>query len=159
MALKFQNTKADELILLHDFYFESSEPDAPKKKFHNLSKEEQSLVRSKYHLGQIRTVFDENRPVGFVGFYPDDADSVNIFYVISPAERGKGYLAEILKLSVEYCRKKFSSYQYIRALTRDQNIPSIKGLRQSGFIRKGSVVEEIQSDIIYEEYLLHINRE
>ena len=152
MTVRFQNTTSDELILFHDFYHDSSEPDAPRAKFQNLTKEEQNLSYSKYTLNQIRTVVDDDRLIGFVGIYPDD-DDVNIFYVVSPEERGKGYLVKILSLMIEYCHKEFSTYRQIRALTRAQNISSIKGLKRTAFLRKGSVIEDTQPDVTYEEYI------
>jgi len=156
MALKIQDTKANEWVLLHDFYHESPEPDAPKAKFENLSNEEKTLATSHFNLPNYKAVMDGETLLGFVGFFPDDDDNVNIFYVISPEHRGKGYLAKILNESIAHCRSEFAGYKYVRALTRKQNIHSIQGLVRASFIRKGTVVEEVQPDVAYEEYLLQI---
>lgn len=156
MGLRIQNLKNDEWILLHDFYCESPEPDAPKNKFENLSGKEKLEAVSHYNSDNFKSIFSKNGLVGFVGFFPDDDYNINLFYVISPEHRGKGYFSEILRLSTDYCRTQFVGYKYIRALTRKENTRSIRGLERFSFIRKGSLIEECQLDIVYEEFLFPI---
>lgn len=154
--IRIQERKEREWVLLHDFYHESPEPDAPGNKFENLSKEEKELAASHYASPNFKAVIDAETLIGFVGFFPDDNDNINLFYVISPEHRGKGYLSKILQLSLEYCRREFVGFKYIRGLTRQENISSIKGLERFSFVRNGTVIEEIQPGIVYEEYLFPI---
>ncbi|MGZ3768583.1 MAG: GNAT family N-acetyltransferase [Bdellovibrio sp.] len=156
MSLRLRETIEREWILIHDFYSESSEPDAPRSKFQYLNKTEQQEAASQYSSDNFKAVLDGDTLVGFVGFFPDDHDNVNIFYVISPVRRGHGYFSKLLALSLEYCRKEFVGFKYIRVLTRKQNTSSIKGLERFSFHRRGTVVEEVQPDVTYEEYLLPI---
>lgn len=156
MSLRIQDLKEGEWILIHDFYSESPEPDAPKAKFESLSKEEKEQAALQYSSTQFKSVIEGNTLIGFLGFFPDDEYDVNIFCVISPQYRGKGYFPKILNLSLEYCRREFSGYKHIRGLTRKENTPSIKGLEKALFKRKGTVIEAVQSDIVYEEYILPI---
>lgn len=156
MEFVIQSLQQDEWILLHDFYFESPEPDSPKKKFEDLSDEDQQAAAAQYRSDNFKAVFADKVLVGFVGFFPDDDDSVNLFCVIAPVHRGKGYFSRILQASLDYCRTCFAGAKYMRGLTRKENTASIRGLEQFSFVRKGSVVEEVQPDIVYEEYLLPI---
>lgn len=151
-----QNLKENEWILLHDFYCESSEPDAPKCKFENLSEEGKLKASAQYCLDNFKSVYCEKLLIGFVGFFPDDNENINLFYVVSPEYRGKGYFSAILRLSLDYCRAQFVDYKYIRGLTRKENKASISGLERFSFIRKGSLIEEAQLNVVYEEYLLQI---
>lgn len=154
MVLTIENLKEGEWILLHDFYCESLEPDAPRKKFENLSADEKEKAAAQYDSDNYKSVWSENLLIGFVGFFPDDDDNINIFYVISPEHRGKGYFSAVLRSSLDYCRTQFGEYRYIRALTREGNTASIRGLERLLFLRKGSIIEEVQPDVVYEEYLL-----
>lgn len=156
MTLRIRKTNKSEWILLHDFYHESPEPDAPKSKFEHLNSKDQQLAISEYSADSFKAVTDSDSLIGFVGFFPDDNENINIFCVISPEHRGKGYFGKILELSIDHCRQEFSGYKYIRGLTRKQNGPSIRGLERSSFFRKGSVIEEVQPDVSYEEYLFPI---
>lgn len=156
MVLRIQSLKEGEWVLLHDFYCESSEPDAPKNKFENLSAEEKIEAATHYRSDKFKSVLKDGVLIGFVGFFPDDDDNINLFCVVSPENRGKGYFSMILKSSLDYCRTHFVDYKYIRGLTRKENAPSIRGLERFSFVKKGSLVEEMQPDITYEEYLLPI---
>jgi RimJ/RimL family protein N-acetyltransferase len=155
-VLNFKKTTVEEIALLHDFYFESSEPDSPKSNYDNLSSEEKSAVPSQFPVGNYLSAMKENELIGFVGFFPDDDLNVNIFYVLSPRYRGKGYFRELLNLSILHCRNVYSDFKYIRALTRLQNLASIRGLERFSFIRRGQITEEVQPDVPYEEYVYRI---
>lgn len=158
MSIKFKKTTDEETVLLHDFYFSSVEPDAPKSLFKNLNDAEKSQAFNQFPVENYFTLVKEKELVGFVGFFPDDDLNVNIFYVLSPDHRGKGYFKEILDLSIDYCQKHFSQFNNIRALTRKQNLASIKGLERCCFERQGQVIEEVQPDVAYEEYVFPIRR-
>ncbi|MBC7457380.1 MAG: GNAT family N-acetyltransferase, partial [Bdellovibrionaceae bacterium] len=82
--------------------------------------------------------------------------NVNIFYVLSPNHRGKGYFKELLKNSITHCREKFYGFHKMRALTKLQNVASVKGLESCSFVRKGTIVENVQPDVVYEEYIYHM---
>jgi RimJ/RimL family protein N-acetyltransferase len=157
MAATFQNLKSEEWILLHDFYFDSPEPDAPKNKFENLDEHQKKLAAEQYNSDHFKSVWIADALIGFVGFFPDDDDNINLFYVVSPPQRGKGYFSLILKSSLDYCRQHFADYKYMRALTRKENKASTKALERFSFTRNRSVTEEVQPDISYEEYLLPIS--
>lgn len=154
---KIQSLKENEWVLLHDFYSETPEPDAPKKKFSYLSPKEKEAAAQQYKIDSFMSVWNDDLLVGFVGFFPDDNKNINLFCVVAPEQRGKGHFSKILKASLNYCRVQFSDYKYIRGLTRKENRPSIRGLEKFSFIRKGSLVEEVQPGVIYEEYILPIN--
>jgi len=156
MSLKFRKTTVDEIVLIHDFYFLSPEPDAPKARFESLSPQEQNAVFLQYPVESYLSVINENEVIGFMGFFPDDDLNVNIFCVISPENRKKGFFSKILSLSIDYCRHNFSDFLYIRALTRKENCASVEGLKRSSFIRKGEVIEEVQPNVSYEEYIYPI---
>lgn len=156
MDLRIRNLKEGEWILLHDYYCDSSEPDSPKNKFEYLNAEVKNQATEQYSSNHYKAVLKGEVLIGFVGFFPDDEDNINLFYVIAPERRGKGYFSEILTASLDYCRNGFVGYKYIRALTRKENTPSIKGLERFSFHRKGSMVEAVQPDVVYEEYLLPI---
>lgn len=156
MVLRIQSLKEDEWVLLHDFYCKSPEPDAPKNKFEHLSAEEKIEAAAQYCSDNFKSVLKDGALIGFVGFFPDDDDNINLFCVVSPEYRGKGYFSTILKSSFDYCRIHFVGYKYIRVLTRKENSPSIRGLERFSFVKKGSLVEEVQPDVVYEEYLLPI---
>jgi len=156
MTLKIQNLAEGEWVLLHNFYCESPEPDAPKNMFENLSAEEKIEAAAHYCSDNFKSVLHADVLIGFVGFFPDDDENINLFCVISPEHRGKGYFSKILRSSLDYCRTYFVGYKYIRGLTRKENAPSIRGLERFSFLRKGSLVEAVQPDVVYEEYLLPI---
>lgn len=156
MSLKFRKTTFEEIVLLHDFYFNSSEPDAPKSKFENLSQEEKSSVCKQFPAENYLSLFKDNDLIGFVGFFPDDDLNVNIFYVLSPLHRGKGYFRDLLNISIMHCRVTFPEFQCIRALTRLQNLASIKGLEGCSFVRRGQIIEVVQPSVSYEEYIYQI---
>lgn len=156
MQFTIRSLKDDEWIYLHDFYCESPEPDAPEKKFELLNSEEKKKAKKQYCSDQFMSVLKNDTLIGFLGFFPDDEENINLFCVIAPEHRGRGYFSEVLKLALNFSRNHFGSYKYIRGLTRKENAPSIKALERFSFVRKGCVIEEIQPDIVYEEYLLPI---
>lgn len=156
VALLIQNFKKSEWTLLHDFYRESLEPDAPKNKFENLCEEEKVKAIAQYQSDNYKSLWSEKLLIGFVGFFPDDDNNINLFCVISPDYRGKGYFSAILRLSLDYCRTQYVGYKYIRGLTRKENTASIRGLERFSFIKRGSLIEDVQPDVVYEEYLLPI---
>lgn len=154
MNFKLRQTTFDELILLHDFYHESPEPDAPKQKFADLDKAQQDIALAQFPVSNYQSFESNKRLLGFIGFFPDDDLNINIFYVLSPQERAKGQFSKLITLAIEYGLEKFPECQNLRALTRKQNTFSIKGLERACFVRRGSLIEEVQPDIIYEEYIL-----
>lgn len=154
MKVTIRELEKDEWILLHDFYSESSEPDAPQNKYETLNADEKLRAKNEYSSKHFRAVCRADSLIGFVGFSPDDDDNINLFYVISPDLRGKGYFTEVLKASLQHCRENFKEFRHLRSLTRIENTPSIHGLQRFSFIRKGSIVEDVQPDVTYEEYLL-----
>ena len=154
--LRLQIPLKQELILLHDFYNDSPEPDAPRKKFNDLSKDEQNLALKNFNSDSHRAVFDESVLIGFFGFYPDDDSNINIFSVIDPNFRGKGYFIPMLTIAIAYVKFNFKDYKYLRALTRKNNKAALKGLLKSGFHYKGQLTEEVQPDVCYEEYIYEI---
>lgn len=156
MELILQSLKENEWILLHDFYCESPEPDAPKCKFENLSEEGKIEASAQYCSDSFKSVYNGQLLIGFVGFFPDDNENINLFCVVSPEYRGNGYFSAILRSSIDYCRTQFVDYKYIRGLTRKENKASIRGLERFSFVRKGSLTEEVQPEVVYEEYLLPI---
>ncbi|MNJ93362.1 hypothetical protein D3C87_110420 [compost metagenome] len=156
--MQIKKATKDESILLHDFYFESSEPDAPKKAFAELDAQEKEMALAHFSPDFYLAVHNENGVVGFLGLFPDDFDNINIFYVISPDHRGKGYLVRFLELARLYCRDHFPEYKYLRALTRKSNVPSIRALENAAFVRRGECVEEVMPEVTYEEYLLLISQ-
>ncbi len=158
MRLRLQKPTESEIIKLHDFYQGSSEPDAPKKRFGELAADERSSALIMFSADDHFSLFDSENLVGFLGIYPDqDNLIVNIFYVIDPVYRGRGYLSGVLESAKFYCIENFSDYSHIRTLTRKSNEASIKGLQRAAFMRKGECTEEAQPDIAYEEYLLEIS--
>ena len=50
----------------------------------------------------------------------------------------------------------FSDFLNIRALTRKENHAAIRGLESHEFDRKGEVIEAVQPNILYEEYIYPI---
>lgn len=157
MKLYLRKPTDSEIILLHDCYFDSFEPDAPKKRYVDLNAQEKAevflLFDSDFHLA----VIDGEKVIGFVGVYPDDHFLyVGVFYVIDPLHRGKGYFLSMLFALIKYCKEEYSNYKFVRALTRKNNVPSIKGLIKASFERKGECVQELDSPVTYEEYLLPI---
>lgn len=157
MKLFLRKPTDSEVILLHDCYFNSSEPDAPKKLYVDLNVHEKAEVfrqfDSEFHLA----VIDGEKTIGFVGVYPDDDFLyVGVFYVIAPLYRGKGYFSPMLFALVKYCKEEYSNYKFVRALTRKNNIPSIKGLINASFERNGECLQELDFPVTYEEYLLPI---
>jgi len=154
--MQFRQTTADEVVLIHDFYFSSPEPDAPKALFNSLSQEEKNAVFLEHPIQNYLSVIIGNKVIGFVGFFPDDEMNINIFCVISPGNRKKGFFGKILSLSIEHCRRNFSDFLNIRALTRKENHAAIRGLESHEFVRKGEVIEAVQPNILYEEYIYPI---
>lgn len=146
-----------ELIVLHDSYFESAEPDAPLKRFSEMSHLEQQAALVQFAPEFHFTAWCGDDVVGFVGVYPDEESvNVGVFYVIHPAFRGQGYFSLLLEALVNHCRQSHSGYKFIRALTRKSNLASIKGLLKASFVRKGECVEELSVSVLYEEYILPI---
>jgi RimJ/RimL family protein N-acetyltransferase len=107
-----------------------------------------------YHPEDHFVVYDSDNLIGFVGLIPDDEEVIlNVFYIISPEFRGNGFLVKILDLLKEYCRTNFQNYKSLSTLTRKTNLPSLKGLIRSSFVRVGEYVEESQPNVKYEEYV------
>lgn len=156
MSIEFRKTQDDEIVLLHDFYFASSEPDAPTSLFQNLNEAEKSKVIIQFPVESYFTFYKDKELIGFVGFFPDDNSNVNIFYVLSPEQRNKGYFKELLKIVIGHCQSEFAGFEFIRVLTRLQNTASIKGLQSGSFVYQGQIIEGVQPDVIYEEYIYPI---
>jgi len=156
MLLLKESTR-EEIIILHDSYYCSSEPDAPKYLFHNLSSTEQMRVINDWGTENYLSLFDGGKLVGFIGHFPDeDFDNVNLFYVVIPSERGNGYLSKMLEAFKEYASINYYEYKKIRTLTRAKNFPSIKGLEKSSFVHQGEFREQCDPDIVYEEHFFKI---
>ena len=150
-----------EIIQLHDSYAESTEPDAPKMPFSNLTDEEKQKVLKQFSLDTHFTVCYDNEIIGYVGITLDGKlIDINIFAVMLPIHRGKKYSALALPALIDFCRSQYPKYKQIRSLTRKHNIPAIKGLKSFSFIYKGVHVEEYddnpKNDVEYEEYILPI---
>lgn len=157
MNLKLKQPTNEECILFHDFYSESSEPDAPKKKFEYLTDEEKSVALDQFHPEDHISAFEGNNLIGFAGISPDDKSiNVDIFYIISPLFRGQGYLSKLLEALVNHCQENYKDYKFIRALTLKENIPSIKGLLKASFVCKGEYIEEVQPDVKYQKFLFQL---
>src|SRR5688572_13864807 len=125
--IQFKTPTPQELVLLHDFYFRSTEPDAPTKIFSSLDSEETAEALAQYNSESHLVAREGERVLGFVGIFPDDESMfVGIFYVIDPIYRGMGYLSPILNALAIHCREKYPDYKFIRVLTRKENLASIK---------------------------------
>lgn len=124
--------------------------------FDSLSAEDKRKAFVQFPVENYFSLDRGNEFIGFVGFFPDDDLNVNIFYVLSPVQRGKGYFKELLRFAIDHCQSEFSDFKNIRALTRSKNSVSIKGLKSCSFIRRGQVVEEVQPEVPYEEYIYPI---
>lgn len=154
MNLKLHDLQQGEWILIHDFYQESAEPDAPAKKVSELSVEELEKIAKDYSPENYKTIKNGDTIIGFVGFFPDDDQNIGFFYVISPEHRGLGHFTAFVNLSLNYCRTRYPNYKFIRCLTRQENVASIKGLEKCAFIKKGEVIENVQPGVVYQKYLL-----
>ena len=150
-----------EVVQLHDSYAASTEPDAPKMPFANLTDEEKQKALKHFSLDTHFTVCYDDEVIGYVGFTLDGKlIDINIFAVMLPIQRGKKYSALVLPALIDFCRSHYPEYKQIRSLTRKHNIPAIKGLKSLSFIYKGIHVEEYdenpKNDVEYEEYILLI---
>ncbi len=122
-SIKLKRPTKQQCILLHDLYYEASEPDSPKKKFEFLSDLEKETAFDQYHPEDHLSVFENNNLIGFTATDPDNKFvNVNIFYIILPLFRGKGYFSKILSVLIDYCEKNYYDYKYIRTLTLKNNI-------------------------------------
>lgn len=70
MNLMLRETLEGEWILLHDFYCDSLEPDAPIAKFECLNDIEKEEAFSQYSSDRFKAVLDGDTLIGFVGFFP-----------------------------------------------------------------------------------------
>ncbi|WP_413944521.1 GNAT family N-acetyltransferase [Bdellovibrio sp. HCB-162] len=157
MKIVFKELTLGELIILHDSYFESGEPDAPLKRFSEMSPLEQKLALEVYSPEFHFAAWSGEKLIGFVGVYPDkEPINVGIFYIIHPSFRGQGYFASLLEALIAHCRSKYPHYKYIRALTRKENLASVRGLSKASFTYNGECVEELPQLVSYSEYLLSI---
>ncbi len=159
MEIALKEPSDAEIILLHDSYFESPEPDAPKKLFANLTNEEKLKALKHYSKENHRTIYLKNKVIGFVGLYPDEKiESINVFAVIIHEHRGKGYSSLILNPLIAHCQMQHPQYKQIRTLTRRSNVAAIKGLNSLSFKHVGAQIEEYSEspdgDVKYEEYIL-----
>lgn len=156
--LELRKISESELQIMHDAYFASGEPDAPEKRFHDFSLLEQKDILRDYQSKLYFSVFQKTDLVGFAGVFPDgELVDVNIFYVILPKFRGQGFFAEILEALISTAKVKFPNYHYLRALTRDKNLASVRGLERAGFRCDGSLLETEDQDLNYKEYLLELS--
>jgi RimJ/RimL family protein N-acetyltransferase len=150
-----------EVIQLHDSYAASTEPDAPRMRFADLTDEEKQTALKHFSLDTHFTVCYNDEVIGYIGITLDGKlIDINIFAVILPHHRGKKYSVLALPALIEFCRSQYPEYKQIRSLTRKSNIPAIKGLKSLPFIYKGVHVEEYdqnpENDVEYEEYILPI---
>lgn len=152
--LTLRPSQVEELVMLHDSYVDAKEPDSPERLFADLSKVEQSEVLKEYQSKTYLSVLDKNQIIGFLGLFPDGEDAdVSIFYIVLSQFRGRGYLVKILESTIEYCKKNYPNYFYVRAITREGNEPSIRGLKKAGFIPEREILETEDPEISYREYL------
>ncbi len=156
-SLDIRMIQEDEVQLLHDFYFESSEPDAPKTRFAELTSELQSKVLSHYKLDQHYAVLLKEDIVAFFGLYPDAENSyLNIFYVLDPKLRGQGLFQSVLEALIQFCKD--NGMSSLRAVTRAENTASVKGLLRASFVHAGHHTEEYsddpKDDVLYDVYVL-----
>ncbi len=161
MAVILKKITHLEVIQLHDSYALSTEPDAPKIPFADLTDEEKQKALKHFSLETHFTVCDNDEIIGYVGITLDGKlTDINIFAVMLPIHRGKKYSALALPVLIDYCRSQYPEYKQIRSLTRKDNLPAIKGLKSLSFIYKGVHVEEYdhdpKNDVEYEEYILPI---
>lgn len=159
MEIVLKEPSHTETILLHDSYFESPEPDAPKNLFANLPDEEKLKALKHYSKENHRSIYLNNKVIGFVGLYPDEKlESINVFAVIVREHRGKGHSALILKPLIAHCKMQHPQHKQIRTLTRKSNVAAIKGLKSLSFKHVGAHIEEYSEspddDVEYEEYIL-----
>ena len=163
MKITLRKPSPSEIIKLHDSYFESSEPDAPKKAFADLNSEEQIAALNAFSAEKHLTALYEGHVVGFVGLYPDDEfDYLHIFAVIPPEHRGKKYFSFILASTLDYCSNHYNEYKFIAALTRKTNLPAIKGLQACAFAYEGTDTQKLGKDpddiVTYEKFVLPMPR-
>lgn len=148
-----------EVIQLHDFYFESSEPDAPKDTFSNLMEKEKIKARTRYSLDTHYIVLNKTEVIGFFGLYLHfGSQDLNIFYVMNPALRGRGFFIKFLHSLIDYVRSNFVSCKKLIALTRTSNYPSVRGLERALFVYSDTHTEEYSDDpnddVVYGVYIL-----
>ncbi|WP_374079716.1 GNAT family N-acetyltransferase [Bdellovibrio bacteriovorus] len=157
MEVVLKEPTLSELIVLHDSYFESGEPDAPLSRFSEMSEVEQKAALIQFAPEFHFAAWVDRDLIGFVGIYPDEEfNNVGVFYLIHPSFRGKGCFSSLLTALVEHCRKRYPKYKFIRALTRAENVASVRGLLRASFLRKGECIEELHISVTYDEYLLPI---
>lgn len=161
-SLSVRKIEASEVQLLHDFYFESAEPDAPKVRFSELNADQRSNTLSRYRLDQHHTVLLKEDIVGFFGLYPDAENSyLNIFYVLNPKLRGQGLFHSVLAALVQFCKD--NRVSSLRAVTRAANTASVKGLLRASFEQVGQHTEEYsddpKDDVLYEVYVARLSNQ
>jgi RimJ/RimL family protein N-acetyltransferase len=157
MTISLTKASVEEIVILHDSYFQSAEPDGPKSAFAALSALEQKEVFKEFEPDFYFTAREGDKIIGFVGIYPDEeCIHIGIFYVVAVPFRGRGYLAPLLVALVQRCRQQFPKHQFIRALSRKENLASIKGLQKQNFVRNGHCVQDVGEKVSYEEYLLRV---
>ncbi|GAB3857166.1 hypothetical protein GCM10028822_30430 [Hymenobacter terrigena] len=83
-----------------------------------------------------------NEVVGTLGFYRGFTDGVGeLGCVLKPAFRGRGLMAEAMKLAIEFGRREMK-LAHITAITTRQNGPAIRLLEKLGFHRTSSLTSE-----------------
>jgi RimJ/RimL family protein N-acetyltransferase len=84
----------------------------------------------------------DGQQVGYTGFIENDnTDGIDILIIISPKFTKKQIAREVLDLMVKNWRSLFPS-KPIAVTTRIDNIPAIKLLEGSGFVRKGEYKDQ-----------------
>jgi len=148
--MKFSITPitGQELFDLYELYRKAGGPDSPKDKLSSLSKAACEIAVSRFDKEKHFSIHFENEHIGFIGIYPNSSYA-NLFYIFSEEQRGKGYLILLLEDIKEYCLKNYETISTLIAVTRPDNIPSVRGLEKFGFQNDGEYSED---EVLYVEY-------
>ncbi len=68
MNLTIRQLAKEELILLHDAYFQSAEPDAPKQSFAQLTGSQKSEVSRQFDCETHFSIRDKEEVIGFIQY-------------------------------------------------------------------------------------------
>ncbi|MGI2260105.1 GNAT family N-acetyltransferase [Shewanella sp. GXUN23E] len=94
--------------------------------------------------------------VGFTGFYCQDAFSkrVEVGYMMSPLQQGKGYASESLRAVVDWACLRFEVHKFVGCCAT-QNQASVKVMQKCGFTQEGLMRSHYRiGDIWVDEYVM-----
>ena len=153
--LHFKNiTTIKESDFIHNLYFNTKEPDAPRKIFSEEKEDVQFIIFNR-HKKAANLVFHKNIIIGFI-IITEVTGGINIGGALISEKRGKGFGTKIFSKKVKELIEIYPT-KNIYASARKDNIAAIKSIENAGFVYQDDELKPsipgVCEEIIYKNFI------